>query len=44
MKNVKTRNKKRHVFQLLEPYLPIPFMELRTREMDTINDYMHAVI
>ncbi len=32
-----------HVFQLLEPYLPLPFMELRTREIDTVNDYEKAV-
>lgn len=32
-----------HVFQLVEPYLPLPFMELRTREIDTINDYERAV-
>lgn len=31
-----------HVFQLIEPYLPVPFMELRTREIDTINDYERA--
>lgn len=33
-----------HVFQLLEPYLPIPFLELRTREIDTVNDYERAVL
>lgn len=32
-----------HVFQMIEPYLPIPFMELRTREIDTINDYERAL-
>ncbi len=32
-----------HVFQLLEPYLPLPFMELRTREIDTVNDYERAI-
>lgn len=32
-----------HVFQLLEPYLPLPFLELRTREIDTVNDYERAV-
>lgn len=32
-----------HVFQLIEPYLPVPFMELRTREVDTISDYEQAV-
>lgn len=31
-----------HVFQLIEPYLPVRFMELRTREIDTINDYERA--
>lgn len=31
-----------HVFQLIEPYLPVQFMELRTREIDTINDYERA--
>ncbi len=31
-----------HVFQLIEPYLPVPFMELRTREIDTISDYERA--
>ncbi len=32
-----------HVFQLLEPYLPLPFLMLRTREIDTVNDYERAV-
>jgi CTP:phosphocholine cytidylyltransferase-like protein len=32
-----------HVFQLIEPYLPVPFLELRTREIDTVNDYERAV-
>lgn len=32
-----------HVFQLLEPYLPLPFLELRTKEIDTVNDYERAV-
>jgi len=31
-----------HVFHLIEQYLPVPFMELRTREIDTINDYERA--
>lgn len=33
-----------HVFQLIEPYLPVPFMELRTQEIDTVNDYERAVM
>ena len=32
-----------HVFQLIEPYLPVPFLELRTKEIDTVNDYERAV-
>lgn len=31
-----------HVFWLIEPYLPVQFMGLRTREIDTINDYERA--
>ena len=31
-----------HVFQMVEPYLPVPFLELRTREIDTKNDYERA--
>lgn len=33
-----------HVFKLLEPHLPLPFLALRTREVDTVNDYERAVI
>lgn len=43
MKSQKMQNGTGHVFQMLEPYLPVPFMELRTREIDTINDYERAV-
>ena len=43
MKSVKMLNGTGHVFQLIEPYLPIPFMKIRTREIDTINDYERAV-
>ncbi len=32
-----------HVFQLVEPFLPVPFLEIRTREIDTMNDYERAV-
>lgn len=32
-----------HVFQLIEPYLPLPFMNFRTREIDTTRDYEEAV-
>lgn len=32
-----------HVFHLIEPYLPIEFMNIRTREIDTVNDYERAI-
>lgn len=32
-----------HVFQLLEPILPIQLLKVRTKEIDTINDYENAV-
>ena len=41
MKSAKIKNGQGHVFQLIEPYLPIPFLELRTREIDTVNDILH---
>lgn len=43
MKCQKMLNGTGHVFQLLEPYLPVQFLELRTKEIDTINDYERAV-
>lgn len=43
MKSCKMQNGSGHVFQLIEPYLPIRFMEVRTREIDTINDYESAI-
>ena len=43
MKSSKMLNGTGHVFQLIEPYLPVKFLELRTREIDTINDYEKAV-
>lgn len=42
MKSTKMQRGKGHVFQLIEPYLPVPFLELRTREIDTIHDYERA--
>lgn len=32
-----------HVFQLLEPILPISLLKVRTKEIDTMNDYDNAV-
>ena len=43
MKSAKIKNGQGHVFQLIEPYLPIPFLELSTREIDTVNDYERSV-
>ena len=43
MKSEKMQNGTGHVFQLVEPYLPLPFINIRTREIDTINDYERAV-
>lgn len=31
------------VFNLIESYLPIEFMNIRTREIDTVNDYERAI-
>ena len=33
----------RHVFHLIEPMLPIPMVQIRTKEIDTIDDYERAV-
>lgn len=43
IKSDKMLNGTGHVFQSIEPYLPIQFMNLRTYEIDTINDYERAV-
>lgn len=43
MKSEKMQKGTGHVFQLIEAHLPVAFMELRTREIDTINDYERAV-
>ena len=32
-----------HTYQLIEPYLPLPYMYLRTKEVDTPDDYDRAV-
>ena len=32
-----------HVYQMLEPVLPIPVMKIRTKEVDTPNDYEKAL-
>ena len=32
-----------HVYQMLEPLMPIKVKEIRTREIDTMNDYEKAV-
>lgn len=43
MKSCKMQNGTGHVFQMIEPYLPVSFLKLRTREIDTVNDYERAV-
>ena len=43
MRASKMLNGNGHVFHLIEPYLPIEFMNIRTREIDTVNDYERAV-
>ena len=32
-----------HTYQLIEPYLPMPYIYLRTKEIDTPDDYDRAV-
>lgn len=43
MKSGKIQQGQGHVFHLLEPYLPVEFMQIRTKEIDTISDYERAV-
>ena len=43
MKSQKMLRGTGHVFQLIEPYLPVQFMKIRTKEIDTVNDYERAV-
>ncbi len=43
MRSSKMLNGNGHVFHLIEPYLPVEFMNIRTREIDTINDYERAI-
>ena len=43
MKSAKLQKGLGHVFQLIEPYLPVRFMNIRTREIDTIGDYERAI-
>ncbi len=33
----------KHVYMMLEPHMPIDVMEIRTKEIDTQNDYENAV-
>lgn len=44
IRSEKVQSGQSHVFHLLEPYLPMEFMEIRTREIDTVNDYERAVL
>ena len=31
-----------HVYEILEPLLPLPKLEIRTKEIDTENDFLVA--
>lgn len=43
VKAEKIMNGSGHTYQLIEPYLPMPYMYLRTKEIDTPDDYDRAV-
>lgn len=43
IKAEKILNGSGHTYQLIEPYLPMPYIFLRTKEIDTPNDYDNAV-
>ena len=43
MKSSKMLKGNGHVFQLIEPHLPVRFMNIRTKEIDTVNDYERAI-
>ena len=42
LKSDKIREGTGHVFQLVEPWIPIPFFYVRTHEIDTMNDLKKA--
>lgn len=43
VKAEKILNGSGHTYQLIEPHLPMPYMYLRTKEIDTPDDYDRAV-
>lgn len=43
MRKSRLRPGKGHVFQMVEPYLPVPYLSARTREIDTISDYNNVI-
>lgn len=43
VRSERIQNGEGHVYQLIEPYLPMPYLYLRTKEIDTPNDYDNAV-
>ena len=43
MKSEKMLNGVGHVFQSIEAYLPVRYLPVRTREIDTMDDYDRAV-
>ena len=43
IKSEKLKSGTGHVYQMLEPILPVKVIRIRTREVDTVNDYERAV-
>lgn len=42
IKSVRLQKSNHHVYQMIEPLLPIKHLEIRCREIDTINDFYRA--
>ncbi len=43
IKSSRLKSGTKHVYQMIEPLLPIKVMKIRTREIDTVNDYERAI-
>lgn len=43
IKSTRLKFSNRHVYMMLEPLMPIKVMKIRTKEIDTMNDYDNAV-
>lgn len=44
IKSARLEPANKHVYMMLEPLLPIKVMKIRTKEIDTMNDYDNAVV